>query len=400
MKNFNLSAPVAKLSFIILMSLIVTFESVSQSSDLLSRQDSIAIKVGQMIMVGIGDFNSPNIENKIYDAAKAGIIGGVIVYEKNINAADPINSLTKIISRLQQSSTIPLFVSIDEEGGHVSRLKNKYGFPQTKKAEQLGKMNNTDSTYYYAELTANTLSKLGINLNYAPDIDVNINPASPAIGKLGRSYSSDPAIVASNAAAVVKAHRAYNVGTVLKHFPGHGSSSTDTHKDLTDVTNTWRFTELLPYKTLLDSGLVDAVMTAHIINEHLDSSKTPATLSKTIMTDILRGFLGFNGVVFSDDMQMHAISKQYGTAQAIKMTINAGVDVIMFAHNVPQADKKPAEDIHSMVVQMVLNGDISEERINESYNRIMTFKRKLGLFNAKLLLESEVPQKELKKKKN
>jgi beta-N-acetylhexosaminidase len=382
------------------MSLIVTFESVSQSSDLLSRQDSIAIKVGQMIMVGIGDFNSPNIENKIYDAAKAGIIGGVIVYEKNINAADPINSLTKIISRLQQSSTIPLFVSIDEEGGHVSRLKSKYGFPQTKKAEQLGKMNNTDSTYYYAELTANTLSKLGINLNYAPDIDVNINPASPAIGKLGRSYSSDPAIVASNAAAVVKAHRAYNVGTVLKHFPGHGSSSTDTHKDLTDVTNTWRFTELLPYKTLLDSGLVDAVMTAHIINEHLDSSKTPATLSKTIMTDILRGFLGFNGVVFSDDMQMHAISKQYGTAQAIKMTINAGVDVIMFAHNVPQADKKPAEDIHSMVVQMVLNGDISEERINESYNRIMTFKRKLGLFNAKLLPESEVPQKELKKKKN
>jgi beta-N-acetylhexosaminidase len=382
------------------MSLIVTFESVSQSSDLLSRQDSIAIKVGQMIMVGIGDFNSPNIENKIYDAAKAGIIGGVIVYEKNINAADPINSLTKIISRLQQSSTIPLFVSIDEEGGHVSRLKNKYGFPQTKKAEQLGKMNNTDSTYYYAELTANTLSKLGININYAPDIDVNINPASPAIGKLGRSYSSDPAIVASNAAAVVKAHRAYNVGTVLKHFPGHGSSSTDTHKDLTDVTNTWRFTELLPYKTLLDSGLVDAVMTAHIINEHLDSSKTPATLSKTIMTDILRGFLGFNGVVFSDDMQMHAISKQYGTAQAIKMTINAGVDVIMFAHNVPQADKKPAEDIHSMVVQMVLNGDISEERINESYNRIMTFKRKLGLFNAKLLPESEVPQKELKKKKN
>jgi beta-N-acetylhexosaminidase len=261
-------------------------------------------------------------------------------------------------------------------------------------------MNNTDSTYYYAELTANTLSKLGININYAPDIDVNINPASPAIGKLGRSYSSDPAIVASNAAAVVKAHRAYNVGTVLKHFPGHGSSSTDTHKDLTDVTNTWRFTELLPYKTLLDSGLVDAVMTAHIINEHLDSSKTPATLSKTIMTDILRGFLGFNGVVFSDDMQMHAISKQYGTAQAIKMTINAGVDVIMFAHNVPQADKKPAEDIHSMVVQMVLNGDISEERINESYNRIMTFKRKLGLFNAKLLPESEVPQKELKKKKN
>jgi beta-N-acetylhexosaminidase len=382
------------------MSLIVTFKSVSQSSDSLSRQDSIAIKVGQMIMVGIGDFNSPNIENKIYDAAKAGIIGGVIVYEKNINAADPINSLTKIISRLQQSSTIPLFVSIDEEGGHVNRLKSKYGFPQTKKAEQLGKMNNTDSTYYYAELTANTLSKLGINLNYAPDIDVNINPASPAIGKLGRSYSSDPAIVASNAAAVVKAHRAYNVGTVLKHFPGHGSSSTDTHKDLTDVTNTWRFTELLPYKTLLDSGLVDAVMTAHIINEHLDSSKTPATLSKTIMTDILRGFLGFNGVVFSDDMQMHAISKQYGTAQAIKMTINAGVDVIMFAHNVPQADKKPAEDIHSMVVQMVLNGDISEERINESYNRIMTFKRKLGLFNAKLLPESEVPQKELKKKKN
>lgn len=382
------------------MSLIVTYRGVSQSSDLLSRQDSIAIKVSQMIMVGIGDFNSPNVENKIYDAAKAGIIGGVIVYEKNINASDPINSLSKIITRLQDASIIPLFVSIDEEGGVVNRLKSKYGFPQTRKAEQLGKMNNTDSTFHYATLTASTLSKLGINLNYAPDVDVNINPASPAIGKLGRSYSSDPAIVASNAAQVVKAHRAYNVGTVLKHFPGHGSSSTDTHKDLTDVTNTWRFTELLPYKMLLDSGLVDAVMTAHIINEHLDSDKTPATLSKMIMTDILRGFLGFDGVIFSDDMQMHAISKHYGTGQAIKMAINAGVDVVMFAHNVPQADKKPAEDIHNLIVQMVLNGDISEERINESYQRIMTFKKDIGIFNTNTFEEPEAPSKDSKKKKN
>jgi beta-N-acetylhexosaminidase len=179
--------------------------------------------------------------------------------------------------------------------------------------------------------------------------------------------------------AVVDAHRDSNVGTVLKHFPGHGSSSTDSHLDMTDVTDSWMFYELAPYKTMLDSGRVDGIMTAHIINEHLDSDKLPATLSKPIITGIIREFMGFKGVVFSDDMQMHAISKQYGLKNAIQMSIDAGVDVLMFANNVPQTDKRSADEIHSMIMQLVRDGEITEERVDASYERVMKMKANLGI---------------------
>lgn len=345
--------------------------------------DSLSIKVGQMVMIGLGEFRLPEEAEAILPEIKAGKVGGVVIYEKNIDPITPFSSLQSIIRRTQAASPIPLFTSIDEEGGRVTRLKSKYGFPATKQAGELGRIDNLDSTYLYASQTASLLDSLGINLNYAPDIDVDVNPDNPVIGKLGRTYSSNPDKVAAHGMAVVDAHRDNNVGTVLKHFPGHGSSSTDSHLDMTDVTDSWMFYELAPYKTMLDSGRVDGIMTAHIINQHLDSAKLPATLSKPIITGILREFMGFEGVVFSDDMQMHAISKHFGLKNAIKMAIDAGVDVLMFANNVPKTDKRTADEIHGMIMQLVRDGEVTEERVEASYQRVMKMKANLGIVTEK-----------------
>ncbi len=345
--------------------------------------DSLSIKVGQMVMIGLGEFQLPEEADAILPEIKAGKVGGVVIYEKNIDPITPFSSLEAIMRRVQSASPIPVFTSIDEEGGRVTRLKSKYGFPTTKQAGELGQIDNLDSTYLYASQTASLLDSLGINLNYAPDIDIDVNPNNPVIGKLGRTYGANPAKVAAHGMAVVDAHRDNNVGTVLKHFPGHGSSSTDSHLDMTDVTDSWMFYELSPYKTMLDSGRVDGIMTAHIINQHLDSAKLPATLSKPIITGILREFMGFEGVVFSDDMQMHAISKHFGLKNAIKMAIDAGVDVLMFANNVPKTDKRTADEIHGMIIQLVRDGEITEDRVEASYQRIMQMKTNLGIVTEK-----------------
>ncbi len=362
---------------------ILSFElSAQNNSQEVNRTNeslpSLEVMVGQMIITGIGDFSVLNGKEPILKAIKKGQIGGVVLFEKNVNAKNPKKQLIKTINTLKAASDIPLLISIDEEGGRVNRLKPKYGFPQTQYASYLGKVDNLDSTAYYAGNTAALLAELGINVNLTPNVDVNVNPDNPVIGKLGRSYSADEKIVAKHAAQVVKTHRQHGVFTVLKHFPGHGSSHADTHLGIADVSDYWQFKELMPYKYLIDSGLVDGVMTAHIINEHLDENKLPATLSPYIVNNILRTVLGYDGVVFSDDMQMHAISKHYGFEQAIKLAIEAGVDMLMFANMVEEKDKRSPELVHSTIMSLVQSGQISEDRIAASYRRIMKLKGKLN----------------------
>jgi len=350
----------------------------AQDKDSLQRDKvSLDIMIGQMIMTGIGDQSYLRKTDDIFEEIKKGYVGGVIYFEKNINKNSPKDQLIRGIDLLNKASEKPLFVSIDEEGGRVNRLKPKYGFPVTKQAGYLGELNNPDSTRYYANETASTLNDLGFNLNYAPDIDVAINPENPVIASLGRSYSADPKVVASMAAEVVKTHRDNQVLTVLKHFPGHGSSHSDSHLGIADVTNYWQFSELMPYKSLLDSGYVDGIMTAHIVNKHLDPDGLPATLSPFVISNILRGFLAYDGVVFSDDMQMHAISSHFGFEQSIKLAILAGIDVLMFANNVPGNERRSPTEIHAIIKSFVESGEITEERITESYNRIMKLKTRI-----------------------
>ena len=337
---------------------------------------SLEQMVGQMIMIGIGDMTEFDMTEPILWEIKQGQVGGVVIYEKNISSEQSKVKLKKLVSTLQDKSKIPLFVGIDEEGGKVTRLKEKYGFPTTVSARYLGQLDNLDSTRYYAVQNAELLSGFGINMNYAPCLDLNINPNNPVIGKLGRSYAKDEVTVVRHATTVIQEYHNRNILTVVKHFPGHGSSSTDTHLDITDVSDSWSINEIFPYSSLIESKQIGSIMTAHIINEHLDAQKKPATLSKNVIQGLLRGVLGFDGVVISDDMQMHAISKHYGFESSVVMCINAGVDILMFANNVPGADQVSARELHELIMKNILSGQILKERIEESFGRIMTLKQR------------------------
>ena len=342
-------------------------------------KDTIDIMIGQMIIIGIGDFNLVDSSEPIFKEIKQGKVSGVVLYEKNILFESPKAELALLIEMLQRNAQIPLFISIDEEGGRVSRMKTRYGFPKNVSAQYLGDMDNLDSTRFYANQTASILSNFGINMNYAPVVDVNLNPRNPVIGRIERSYSEDYNEVIRQAYEVINLHNKNGVVPVLKHFPGHGSSRSDTHLGLTDVTETWQIEEMYPYSALIDSGVVKAVMTAHIVNKTLDSTKNPATLSKRIVTGMLRDFLGFDGVIISDDMQMGAINNEYGLRDAIRLSLEAGVDMLMFANNVLDHNRVTAATVYAIIKDLLFEGIVTRERIYMSYKRIMKLKAETGL---------------------
>ncbi len=211
-------------------------------------------------------------------------------------------------------------------------------------------------------------------MNLAPVADLNANPDNPVIGKLGRSFSSNPAKVTSNLELTVSAYHNEGIIATLKHFPGHGSSTTDTHRDFTDITASWSEQELEPYRLLIGSGYNDAIMTAHVFNGKLDPLY-PATLSKTTLTDLLRSKLGFKGIIVSDDMQMKAIAEHYGLETAIRLAIEAGVDILIFGNNTsydPAIALTATDIINSLIQQKI----ITPERIDQSYRRILTLKNR------------------------
>lgn len=179
----------------------------------------------------------------------------------------------------------------------------------------------------------------------------------------------------------IKAHRKIGVLTSLKHFPGHGSSTADTHFGVADVTNTWTTDELKPYRQLIDEGFADAVMSSHIVHKGLDPAAYPGTMSKRVLDSVLRKQLHFDGVVFSDDMHMHAISKQYGWDEAIKRAINAGIDVLCFSNNIPGSEQRTVDQVYQIIRTAVEKGDVPLARINQSYQRIMKLKRRLDQKN-------------------
>ena len=335
--------------------------------------DSLDIKIGQMILIGMP---KAAVDSMVLDEVKKGRVGTIIFFEKNVpNKPNAFADLKKLTWTYQKAAPIPLFISIDQEGGKVNRLKEKYGFTRSITAAATGRSKSLDSVRFYAEATAATLAGLGFNVNFAPVVDLAVEPNNPAIVKPGRSYSVNEDSVTLFAKEFVKQHRKFGVVTVLKHFPGHGSSKDDTHFGIADVTKTWSERELKPYQSLIDSGYVDAVMTAHIVNKKLDIKGYPGTLSKDILDGILRKKLGYRGVVFSDDMQMEAISKQYGFEESIKRAVLAGVDIMCFANNVPGSQTRKVDLIFSAIKSAVAKGEITPQRIDESFKRIMKLKK-------------------------
>lgn len=353
---------------------MILFFALTLSTHALQVRDSLDIKIGQMILIG---FPKAEVDNTVLEEVRQGKVGSIILFEKNIPAKNSYIALKKITWTYQQAASIPLLIAIDQEGGRVNRLKEKYGFPRSVTAAQLGKM-PLDSVRFYGETTAATLAGLGINLNFAPVVDLASNPTNPIIAKVERAYSANPDSVALYAKEFIKAHHKLGVLTTLKHFPGHGSSKDDTHLGIADVTQTWNKDELTPYKKLIDEGFVDAVMTAHIVNKKLDEKGNPGTLSSSIINGILRKELGYRGVVFSDDMQMHAIAKHYGLEEAIRLSILAGVDILTFSNNISGSQERTVDVVHRIIRKFVQDGVITPERIDESYKRVMALKKRLN----------------------
>lgn len=334
--------------------------------------DSLDIKIGQMIMVGMPG-NSVTETAPIIKHIQNGIVGGILLFEYNINPANSERNMASLCTNLQDAAKIPLLISIDQEGGQVNRLKTKYGFPAMPSAKSVGLINNDQYTRKVARTISTTLMKCGINLNYAPVLDLH-NPNCPVLGKRGRCYSADYKEVAHMAQLTIEEHHAVGIKTALKHFPGHGNSASDSHLGLTDVTKVWKSEELEPYRMLISEGVADMVMMAHIVNRKLDSSGLPASLSEKMVTGVLRNQLGFKGVVITDDMQMHAISNYYGLEQSIRLAINAGVDILMFSNNIKGASNYSPTNIHATIKRLVKSGAIPVSRINESYARILALK--------------------------
>jgi beta-N-acetylhexosaminidase len=293
---------------------------------------------------------------------------------RNVESPDQVREL---LGYLKAQATIPLLVAIDQEGGRVNRLKPAYGFPVSISHEELGRIGLPAETFRHAEATARTLASLGFNLNLAPVVDLDAHPDNPIIKGKGRSFSGDPEAVARHAAEFIRAHRVNHVLTCAKHFPGHGSATGDTHLGLVDVTHTWHEHELIPYQRLIDANLCDVIMSAHVFNANLDPRR-PATLSKSVITGLLRGRLGFKGVVTSDDMEMKAISSQYGLENSAPDAIDAGVDMLCFGNNLSY-DPNITGRVCDILVRAVESGRILPERVEEAYGHVMALKRKAGL---------------------
>ncbi|MEI7480583.1 MAG: glycoside hydrolase family 3 N-terminal domain-containing protein, partial [bacterium] len=275
------------------------------------------------------------------------------------------------------------FIAVDAEGGKINRLNEKYGFFPIVSAEKMGQDKTLQTTYKESNELALEMKGVGINMNFAPVVDVNINPKNPIIGAVNRSFSADANEVSKHAKVFIENHNKYDVVAVAKHFPGQGSATQDSHKGSVDITNTYKDEELLPYKNLLSDGLLKAVMVAHTINKNVDENY-PATLSSKFLQDILRKQIGFNGVVISDDMQMSAISNNYKLDEAVVLAINAGVDIITALNNSPQGyDKDLAVKVRDTIFTAVKAGKIKEGRVTESYNRIMNLKKDFGIAYSK-----------------
>lgn len=391
-------------------------------------------KIGQLLIVGFGGADK-NAQNKISWNDPKGThfkehsniardiahwhVGGVIYFrttlrdpktgvsirERNIENGLQLSRLSHDLqaynTKIRQKANLmdlPLIISIDQEGGLVNPLVFATDLPNFT-AQALGEnetMNKGDPQKHQATLAFTNgfgekigiaLNKYGINLNFAPDVDVNINPVNPIIGGLSRSYSDDPETVINQARQFIDGMHRQNLLATLKHFPGHGSSTGDTHKGLVDVTNTYQMDkELAPYKALIAQGYDDFIMSTHVINGQIDRTPClqgnpndpqnwcPGTLSHKTLTDLLRNELHFNGVIVSDDMEMGAIAARYPLEVALEKGLNAGIDMFIVSNH--HYDRTPA--FVNTIAHLIHDGKVPESRIDEAYQRVITIKKRIA----------------------
>jgi beta-N-acetylhexosaminidase len=348
----------------------------SDDDELAERVRSMDVreKIGQMVMVGIEGYEINEQTRQLIEQHRA---GGVILFGRNVSdAVQTLKLLNDLKEANQQVSRIPLLLGVDEEGGKVSRLPKE--FIPAPSARDVGRTDDPSLAYRIGQTTAGALRALGWNVDFAPVLDVDSNPDNPVIGD--RSYADNADAVAAMGVEMMRGLQAEHVIPVVKHFPGHGDTSVDSHVDLPVVPHAeerLRRVELAPFAEAVRQG-ADAVMVGHLLVPAFDES-VPASMSSTLIGGLLRDELGFDGVVFTDDMTMGAITSQYGIGEAAVKAVQAGADIVMIAHGYDQQ----IAAIRALE-QAAESGAIAPERLDESVMRILRLKRKYALSDERI----------------
>lgn len=339
--------------------------------------DDLDMMIGQMLVLGFaGQTPSDGWTRKMLALVRSGKVGGVLLMEPNIATRTQVAALTAALR--EASPPLPLLIAIDEEGGVVQRLGPKQGIRAVPAAATIAKAVTPDAAIHTYRGLATDLKMLGINLNLGPVVDLARNRNNPIIVRQRRSYGNDPATVTAFARAFIRAHRQAGVLTAAKHFPGHGSSSADSHFGKADVSASWSDVELEPYRRLIASEPPPIVMVGHLHLEQLEGEDDlPATLSRAAIDGLLRKDIGYQGVVITDDLDMRAIRRSYSIEVAAVRAVAAGNDLILVS-NTSRPDPYLAERLTAGIRRAVDDGTIPRRRIEEAFLRIKAMKEKLA----------------------
>ncbi len=350
-------------------------EDLSKTDEILKNM-TLREKIGQMFIIRPesihGEFGVATTEMKeeMYDSINDYPFGGIILFGKNINTP---NQLTSFVNSLKKSSKIQPFISIDEEGGSVVRIANNEAFEVQKFKSMLdiGNTNNPQEAYLALLDIGTYLNEYGFNLDFAPVADLYTNPENKVIGS--RSFGSDPITVSNMVETAIKGLHHAGIMTCIKHFPGHGDTTADTHDGYAIIEKNWEELlecELIPFIKGIAAG-TDMVMVAHITPVNITTDNLPASLSYDMITKKLRGELGFDGVVITDGLEMKAITDHYSSKEIALIAVEAGIDILL----IPE-DYRASFDA---LVEAVENGSINEDRIDESVRRILKLKETYNL---------------------
>jgi beta-N-acetylhexosaminidase len=331
-------------------------------------------RVGQLMMVG---FYGSDIDEEVEELIRGRLVGGVCLFKHNILNAEHVARLNDGLRQLL-AGHIPPFLALDQEGGNVVRVSDQVVVLPSNMA--LGATRSAELAYAAGRAQAEDLRRLGFNMNLAPVLDVNLNPRNPVIGV--RSYGDSVPLVSELGRAFVRGQRDAGLVTVAKHFPGHGSTDTDSHTALPVMRETREeaLAQMEPFRAVIQDGL-DGLMTAHVAIPRLTGDDVPATLHPRVLDGLLRRDMGFDGLVLTDEMEMEAIVERYGVGRAAVLAVQAGADMVL----VPWEPERKTE-VYEALLAAAQSGELSAARLEQAVRRILTVKVRRGLFVSPPLL--------------